>query len=80
MIRILSFHLPHSHNFIRFMRLQNDFTGMNLDQWNLFYLFNQTITLDFDNYDPNSAWPVMIDDFVSFMKSEVCGVFMLLCS
>lgn len=76
MIRTLSVHLPHSHNFIRYMRKQNDFTGLNYDQWNMFYIFNQTITLDFENYDGNSFWPIMIDDYVAYMKNvEPCEEF-----
>jgi hypothetical protein len=53
------------------MKIQKEYTGMNFDQWNMFLQFNYHITLDFENYDENCAWPVMIDDFVAFMKDEV---------
>lgn len=30
----------------------------------------QTVKPDFSNYDENSAWPYLLDDFVDWMKSK----------
>jgi len=71
MIRILTAHLPHGLNFINYMKRQNhEYLGMNFDQWTMFLQFNLQISMDFENYDENGCWPVMIDDFVLFMRSE----------
>jgi len=44
------------------------------DTWNLLYDFIQDIGTDFDKYDENGAWPVIIDDFVAYGKEKVkCG-------
>jgi DCN1-like protein 4/5 len=61
---ILLGHLPHTTKFINFMRSQNCYKGLNYDQWQMFLLFNKTVTLDYSNYDINDAWPVILDDFV----------------
>jgi DCN1-like protein 1/2 len=71
MIRILTAHLPHGQNFIHYMKKENhEYLGMNYDQWTMFLQFNLQITMDFENYDENGCWPVMIDDFVLYMRSD----------
>jgi DCN1-like protein 1/2 len=44
--------------------------AVSKDIWEQFYEFISTINDDFDNHDYDSAWPVVIDDFVEFMKSS----------
>eukprot|EP00499_Haloplacidia_sp_CaronLabIsolate_P012281 CAMPEP_0196774618 /NCGR_PEP_ID=MMETSP1104-20130614/3518_1 /TAXON_ID=33652 /ORGANISM="Cafeteria sp., Strain Caron Lab Isolate" /LENGTH=254 /DNA_ID=CAMNT_0042144781 /DNA_START=3 /DNA_END=767 /DNA_ORIENTATION=- len=40
------------------------------DTWNLFWQFACTVRPDFSDYDEDGAWPVMIDDFVEYMKEK----------
>eukprot|EP01127_Copromyxa_protea_P002701 TRINITY_DN1263_c1_g1_i1.p1 TRINITY_DN1263_c1_g1~~TRINITY_DN1263_c1_g1_i1.p1 ORF type:complete len:266 (+),score=29.45 TRINITY_DN1263_c1_g1_i1:63-800(+) len=62
-------HLPHTRNFVEYMtNHQTTYKAINLDQWNMFLTFNKTVDIDFKGYDSNEAWPLVLDDFVSFMK------------
>ena len=40
------------------------------DTWLQLNEFCKNIRTDFANYDENGAWPVMIDDFVGYMKEK----------
>merc|ERR1739838_1113946 len=42
---------------------------INRDQWNNIYEFSKNIKDDCSNYDMNGAWPVLLDEFVVFVKS-----------
>ncbi|MDP2435077.1 MAG: cullin binding domain-containing protein [archaeon] len=45
-------------------------TTINLDQWMLFLDFSQAVGADFSAYDPNEAWPVLLDDFVNWSRQR----------
>jgi len=69
---ILVPHLPYTYNFIHFMKTQQTYKVMNIDHWNMFLQFNlmaSSYGSDFESYvSDEDVWPLMIDDFVSFMK------------
>jgi len=41
---------------------------INRDQWNNIYEFSKNISDDCSNYDMDGAWPVLLDEFVEFIK------------
>jgi DCN1-like protein 1/2 len=49
---------------------QTTYKAVNHDQWTMFLVFSKTIDVDFKDFDGNGAWPVMLDDFVAFMKDK----------
>uniref|UniRef100_A0A7E4V8K9 Defective in cullin neddylation protein n=1 Tax=Panagrellus redivivus TaxID=6233 RepID=A0A7E4V8K9_PANRE len=52
---------------------QNRSRGVSKDEWQLYYEFYTTVSPDCSNYDPESAWPSRIDEYVDFVKSELNG-------
>jgi len=50
----------------------SSYRGMNRDQWNNVFEFAKVYGSfeDAAAYDPNGAWPVMIDEFVQFVIDE----------
>lgn len=43
---------------------------INRDQWNNIYEFSKSITTDCSNYDKEGAWPVILDEFVDFVRGD----------
>lgn len=42
---------------------------INRDQWNNIYEFSKNISDDCSNYDMDGAWPVLLDEFVEYIRS-----------
>ncbi|CAI9113905.1 OLC1v1014607C3 [Oldenlandia corymbosa var. corymbosa] len=56
---------------VQFLRVQTDFKVINMDQWMGFYRFCTEISFpDLSNYDPDMAWPWILDNFVDWMRSK----------
>ncbi|KAJ7962781.1 Defective in cullin neddylation protein [Quillaja saponaria] len=50
---------------------QNDYKVINMDQWMGFYRFCHEISFpDLRNYDPELAWPLVLDNFVEWMRDK----------
>lgn len=47
-----------------------DTTRITADQWNSFYEFSQTVSLDFTGFDEDGAWPLLIDEFVEWRRAN----------
>lgn len=44
--------------------------AISRDTWNLLLEFVRNVHSDLSNYDEDGAWPVLIDDFVHYMKQQ----------
>jgi DCN1-like protein 1/2 len=44
--------------------------AISRDTWALLLEFTKTINDELDNYDPEGAWPVLIDEFVDYIKTH----------
>ncbi|WCJ29853.1 hypothetical protein M5689_011456 [Euphorbia peplus] len=56
---------------IEYLKIQSDYKVINLDQWTNILRFCKEISFpDFKNYDANEAWPLIIDNFVDWMKEK----------
>ncbi|XP_068653203.1 uncharacterized protein [Aristolochia californica] len=54
-----------------FLKNQNDYKVINLDQWMNFLRFCQEISFpDLSNYDSDHAWPLILDNFVEWMRGK----------
>lgn len=49
---------------------QSKYKVINKDQWCNILEFSRTISHDLANYDVDGAWPVMLDEFVEWLKAE----------
>lgn len=61
---------PHVKPFLAFLSEQRSYKALNMDQWMSFLEFTSVIKEDFSNYDENEAWPVLLDEFVEWMKNR----------
>ncbi|KAG9131327.1 hypothetical protein Leryth_006197 [Lithospermum erythrorhizon] len=62
---------PQVDSFVQYLKSQNDYKVINMDQWMGFYRFWNEITFpSLSNYDPNSAWPLILDNYVEWLNSE----------
>ncbi|XP_075161345.1 DCN1-like protein SCCRO4 isoform X2 [Haematobia irritans] len=48
---------------------QSKYKVINKDQWCNIYEFSRAISLDLNNYDIDGAWPVMLDEFVEWLRT-----------
>ncbi|XP_068648645.1 uncharacterized protein [Aristolochia californica] len=54
-----------------FLKNQNDYKVINMDQWMNFLRFCQEISFpDLSNYDSDHAWPLILDNFVEWMRGK----------
>jgi hypothetical protein len=59
---------------VQFLNVQTSVDSINLDQWLLFLDFATSVAADFSSYDPNEAWPVLLDDFVHWSQAKSAPV------
>lgn len=57
--------------FVEYLKTQNDYKVINMDQWMGFYRFCNEISFPgLDDYDPELAWPLILDNFVEWMRER----------
>ncbi|KAH3760839.1 protocadherin alpha-C1 [Pelomyxa schiedti] len=54
--------------FQEYLKQQTAYKALNLDQWMSFYELSLTLHQDLSGYDPDGAWPVLLDDFVDWCR------------
>ncbi|RHY31384.1 hypothetical protein DYB32_003560 [Aphanomyces invadans] len=47
--------------------------GITRDTWDLFYDFMVKVEASYDGYDENEAWPVLIDDYMTYISETKGG-------
>jgi len=65
---VMSEKYPLAKSFVEFLKQQDSYKALNLDQWMSFYEFCKVVNNDFSKYDENSAWPCIIDEWVEWKK------------
>ncbi|XP_058795181.1 DCN1-like protein 5 [Phymastichus coffea] len=68
---LLGRHWPLFSQFAKFLD-QSKYKVINKDQWFNILEFSRTISNDLSNYDLDGAWPVMLDEFVEWLKTQQC--------
>ncbi|KAI8619014.1 Cullin binding-domain-containing protein [Chytriomyces sp. MP71] len=48
----------------------DDVKVINKDQWMSFYDFCSSVRADLSNYDESSAWPVILDEYVEWVREQ----------
>ncbi|XP_046425050.1 DCN1-like protein 5 isoform X2 [Neodiprion fabricii] len=66
---LLGKHWPLFAQFAQFLE-QSKYKVINKDQWCNILEFSRTISHDLTNYDLDGAWPVMLDEFVEWLKIQ----------
>ncbi|KAI0329867.1 DUF298-domain-containing protein [Cubamyces sp. BRFM 1775] len=61
---------PIMNDILKFIADKGTYKGVNKDLWNMTLEFCRTVQPDLSNYDPDGAWPTMLDDFVTWKKSS----------
>ncbi|KAM2079354.1 hypothetical protein ACFX1R_026872 [Malus domestica] len=57
--------------FTQYLKIQNDYKVINMDQWMGFYRFCDEISFpDLSNYNPELAWPLILDNFVEWIREK----------
>lgn len=58
-------------SFIEYLKIQNEYKVINMDQWINFLRFCTEISFPgLENYDPSQAWPLIFDNFVEWVQEK----------
>jgi len=67
---VLGNRYPHTEPLRSFLKEQTSYKSVNLDQWMNMLEFSRTIKGDLSNYDENSAWPVLLDEYCDWARKR----------
>ncbi|AAF82155.1 Contains similarity to RP42 from Mus musculus gb/AF198092 and is a member of the Transposase PF/00872 and UTP-glucose-1-phosphate uridylyltransferase PF/01704 families. EST gb/AI998363 comes from this gene [Arabidopsis thaliana] len=57
--------------FVEYLKIQNDYKVINMDQWMGLYRFCNEISFpDMGDYNPELAWPLILDNFVEWIQEK----------
>ncbi|KAI9076000.1 hypothetical protein K1719_042016 [Acacia pycnantha] len=59
------------NQFVEYLKTQSDYKVINMDQWMGFFRFCNEISFpDLSNYNPEHAWPLVLDNFVEWVREK----------
>jgi len=61
---------PLANSFSDFLKQQESYKGLNIDQWTSLLEFCKAINPDLSNYDENGAWPCVLDEWATWVKEK----------
>ncbi|KAJ0247959.1 Defective in cullin neddylation protein [Hirschfeldia incana] len=62
---------PQVDSFIEYLKIQNDYKVINMDQWMGFYRFCNEISFpEMTEYNPGLAWPLLLNNFVEWIREK----------
>ncbi|XP_033132715.1 DCN1-like protein 4 isoform X4 [Brassica rapa] len=62
---------PQVDSFVDYLKIQNDYKVINMDQWMGFYRFCNEISFpDMSEYNPGLAWPLLLNNFVEWIREK----------
>ncbi|KZT70207.1 DUF298-domain-containing protein [Daedalea quercina L-15889] len=64
---------PLMSDILQFINEKGTYKGVNKDLWTMTLEFCRAVQPDLSNYDPEGAWPTMLDDFVTWKKNGAAG-------
>jgi len=67
---VLGTRYPHTEPLRQFLKEQTTYKSINQDQWMNILEFSKSIKADLSNYDENSAWPVLLDEYCEWAKKH----------
>lgn len=70
--QMLSLIMPnsiHTEPFLQFLQEQKEYKALTMDQWQGFLRFCEEC-VDASNYDESEAWPLIIDNFVEWLRAK----------
>ncbi|KAL0797841.1 hypothetical protein Bca101_053015 [Brassica carinata] len=57
--------------FVEYLKIQNDYKVINMDQWTGFYRFCNEISFpEMTEYNPERAWPLLLNNFVEWIREK----------
>lgn len=68
---VLGSRYPHTEPLRQFLKEQTTYKSVNHDQWMNILEFSRSIKADLSNYDENSAWPVLLDEYCEWARKQL---------
>jgi len=65
---------PQTSTFCTWLKEQSGIHMMSFDQWQSYLEFCRVVKPDFSNYDPEQAWPVLLDEYVEWCKIKESSI------
>ncbi|PKA46592.1 hypothetical protein AXF42_Ash019333 [Apostasia shenzhenica] len=63
--------LPQVNKLVEYLKQQHEYKVVNMDQWlGILRFCNEINFPSLDNYDPDLAWPIILDNFVEWMWKQ----------
>jgi len=61
---------PHAMKWKEFLSSQKERKSVNIDTWNMFLLFSESIDTNFSNFSGGGEWPILLEDYVDWSRNK----------